>query len=60
MRVDDNVDYDDLEDPNQKDQYDLKLLVSKKNIGHWKYMEQQEQDPTKKQLYKTAKELCDR
>ena len=58
MRVDDAVDYDNLADPNQKDQYDLKIAGLKVNIGHWRYMEQQERNPTIKQLYKTAKELC--
>ena len=58
MHTDDNVDYDDLADPNQKEQYDAKIAGLKANIGHWKYLEQREQDPTKKQLYKTAKELC--
>ena len=56
--VDDTVDYDNLADKNQKDQYDLKIAGLKVNIGHWRYMEQQERNPTKKQLYKTAKELC--
>ncbi len=58
MHTDDNVDYDDLTDPNQKEQYDAKIAGLKVNIGHWKYLEQREQDPTKRQLYKTAKELC--
>ena len=58
MHVDDTVDYDNLADKNQKDQYDLKIAGLKVNIGHWRYMEQQERNPTKKQLYKTAKELC--
>ena len=58
MHVDDNVDYDDLADPKQKEQYDGKIKSLKINAGHWKYLEQQEQDPTKKQLYKTVKELC--
>ncbi len=58
MRVDDDVDYDNLADPNQKDQYDLKIAGLKVNIGHWRILEQQERNPTKKQLYKTAKELC--
>ena len=58
MHVDDNVDYDDLADPKQKEQYDGKIKSLKINAGHWKYLEQREQDPTKKQLYKTAKELC--
>ena len=56
--VDDNIDYDDLEDPNQKTQYDAKIAGLKVNIEHWKELEQREQDSTKKQLYKTAKELC--
>ncbi len=56
--VDDNVDYDDLEDPNQKAQYDAKIAGLKANIEHWKDVEQREQDPVKKRLYKTAKELC--
>ena len=58
MHVDDTVDYDNLADKNKKDQYDLKIAGLKVNIGHWRYMEQQERNPTKKQLYKTAKELC--
>ncbi len=56
--VDDNVDYDDLENPNQKAQYDAKIAGLKVNIQHWKDLEEKEQDPTKKLLYKTAKELC--
>ena len=56
--VDDNVDYDDLEDPNQKAQYNAKIAGLKANIEHWKDLERHEQDPVKKQLYKTAKELC--
>ena len=55
MHVDDTVDYDNLADSNQKDQYDLKIAGLKVNIGHWR---DQERNPTKKQLYKTAKELC--
>ncbi len=56
--VDDNVDYDDLEDSNQKAQYNAKIAGLKVNTEHWKDLEQREQDQTKKQLYKTAKELC--
>ncbi len=44
--VDDNIDYDDLEDPNQKTQYDTKIAGLKVNIEHWKELEQREQDPT--------------
>ena len=57
-RVDDNVDYDDLEDPNQKAQYDAKIAGLRKNTKYWEDLEEKEQDPTKKLLYKTAKELC--
>ena len=47
-----------MEDPNQKNQYDAKIAGLKVNIEHWKEFEQREQDPTKKQMYKLAKELC--
>ena len=52
------MDYGDLENPNQKAQYDAKIAGLKVNIQHWKDLEEKEQDPTKKLLYKTAKELC--
>ncbi len=56
--VDKNIDYDNLEDPNQKDQYDAKIAGLKEDIKHWKNLEEKEQNPTKKLLYKTTKELC--
>ena len=56
--VDKNIDYDNLEDQNEKDQYDAKIAGLKVDIEHWKNLEEKEQDPTKKLLYKTAKELC--
>ncbi len=40
MHVDDNIDYDDLSDPNQRTQYDAKIAGLKVNIGHWKCLEQ--------------------
>ncbi len=58
MHTDDTVDYDNLADPNQKELYDGNIKSLKINAGHWRYLEEKEQDPTKKQLYKTAKELC--
>ncbi len=58
IHVDDNVDYDNLEDQSEKDQYDAKIAGLKVNIEHWKNLEEKEQDPTKKLLYKTSKELC--
>ncbi len=56
--VDKNIDYDDLADPDQKVQYDAKIAGLKVDIEHWKNLEEKEQDPTKKLLYKTSKELC--
>ena len=58
MPIDKNVDYDNLEDQSEKDQYDAKIAGLKVNIEHWKNLKEKEQDPTKKQLYKTSKELC--
>ena len=56
--VDKNIDYDNLEDQNEKVQYDAKIAGLKVDIEHWKNLEEKEQDPTKKLLYKTSKELC--
>ena len=56
--VDKNIDYDNLEDQNEKNQYDAKIAGLKVDTEHWKNLEEKEQDPTKKLLYKTAKELC--
>ena len=56
--VDKNIDYDDLADPDQKVQYDAKIAGLKVDIEHWRDLEEKEQDPTKKLLYKTSKELC--
>ncbi len=58
IHVDDNVDYDNLEDPDQKAQYNAKIAGLKANIIHFRDLEQRETDPVKKQSYKTAKELC--
>ena len=56
--VDDGVDYDNLDDPNQKTQYDSKIAGLKVDIEHWKERAEKEQNPSDKLLYKTAKELC--
>ncbi len=47
-----------MEDPNQKAQYDAKIAGLKVDIEHWKNLVEKEQNPTKKLLYKTLKELC--
>ncbi len=56
--VDKEIDYDNLEDPNQKIQYDSKIASLKEDIKHWKDLEEKEQDPAMKLNYNTAKELC--
>ena len=56
--VDKNIDYANLEDQSEKDQYDAKIAGLKVDTEHWKNLEEKEQDLTKKLLYKTAKELC--
>ena len=58
MPIDKNVDYDNLADKNQKELYDGNTKSLKIHAEYWKNLEEKEQDPTKKQLYKTAKELC--
>ncbi len=51
--VDKNIDYDNLEDQSEKDQYDAKIAGLKVDTEHWKNLEEKEQDPTKKLLYKS-------
>ena len=46
--VDDNVDYDNLPNPNQRTQYNAKIAGLNVNVKHWKDLEEKEQDPTKK------------
>ena len=56
--VDERIDYDNLEDPNQKILYDSKIASLKKDIKYWEDLGKNEQNPTTKLLYDTAKELC--
>ncbi len=44
LYVDENIDYDDLEDPNQRTQYDAKIAGLEVDIEHWKDLEQREQN----------------
>ncbi len=37
--VDENIDYDDLLDPNQRTQYDAKIAALKVDIEHWRDLE---------------------
>ena len=56
--VDDGVDYDNLEDPDQKHQYDIKIASLEVDIEYWEKLKEKERIPKDKLLYKTAKELC--
>ena len=56
--IDKNVDYDNLEDPNQKLLYDGQIEGLERHTKYFTDLEEKEQDPTKKHLYKTSKELC--
>ena len=58
MPIDKNVNYDNLEDPNQKLLYDGQIKGLEKHAKYFTDLEEKEQDPTKKHLYKTSKELC--
>ncbi len=58
MPIDKNVDYDNLEDPNQKLLYDGQIKGLEKHTEYFTDLEEKEQDPTKKHLYKASKELC--
>ncbi len=56
--VDDNVDYDNLEDSDQKNQLFFKIAGLQKQMRHFEDLEEKEQDPVKKLLYETAKDFC--
>ncbi len=45
--VDKNIDYDNLEDQNEKDQYDAKIAGLKVDTEHWENLEEKEQDRLK-------------
>ncbi len=56
--VDKPVKYDKLDDSSEKDVYESKIRELKINAEHWKNLEINEQDITKKFLYNMSKELC--
>ena len=58
IHVDDGVDYDNLEDPNQKTQLLSKIDGLNVEIKNYEDRAEKEQDPVKKQVYKTAKDAC--
>ncbi len=59
IRTDDNVDYDELSDPDQKAQYNAKIDGLERNMEYLKNLEQCETDPHTKIIYKSARELCE-
>ncbi len=59
IKVDDNVDYDNLEDPNQKLQYDGKIKGLKANIALYDELEKEAKEPKDKLIHSTARDLCD-
>ena len=58
MPTGESVNYDNLENPNQKLLYDGQLKGLKFQEKLFADLEEKEQNPTKKHLYKTSKELC--
>ncbi len=58
VKVDEGVDYENLEDPNQKQQYDDKIKALKININHFDNEEKKAKNPKDKLIYNTAKKLC--
>ena len=56
--VDDTVDYDNLNDPDQKNQLFYKIASLQKNIKYFEDLEEKEHDPIKKLLYETSKDFC--
>ncbi len=58
VKVDEGVDYENLEDPNQQQQYEDKIEGLKININHFDDEEKKAKNPKDKLIYNTAKELC--
>ncbi len=56
--ADNNIDYNNLEDPNQKKQYDGKIKSIKAETKHWKELREKEQNPLKKELFRLANDFC--
>ena len=58
IHVDDTVDYDNLNDPDQKNQLFYKIAGLQKQMRYFEDLEEKEQDPVKKLLYETSKDFC--
>ena len=57
-RADKFVDYDNLRDPNQKQQFNDKIKSLRGKAERYRELRENERDPTKKLLYEAAKDLC--
>ena len=57
-RTDKSVDYENLEDPNQKRQYNDKIKALRAEAERYRGLEENEKDPIMKLLYGSAKDLC--
>ena len=56
--ADNNIDYDNLEDPNQKKQYNAKIDGIKTETKHWEELKEKEQNPLKKELFRLVNDFC--
>ena len=52
------MDYDNINDPNQKLQYDGKIKALREEAERYRGLEENEKDPIMKLLYGSAKDLC--
>ncbi len=57
MRADKYVEYDNLEDPNQKQLFNDKIKSLRDEAERYKELRENERDPTKKILYQAARDL---
>ncbi len=57
--ADKGIDYDNLEDPNQKKQYDARIAGIEIEAKNWKKLEEKEpENSIKKELFKLANDFC--
>ncbi len=59
IKVDKDVKYDELDDPNRKKVYDSKIVNLGDNIEYYDKLEKEAKNPKDKLIYSTAKDLCD-
>ena len=52
------MNYDNLKDPNQKQQFNDKIKSLRDEAERYRELRENEKDPTKKVLYQAAKDVC--